>query len=400
MTDAQAGVFIAYCQNPRDLSFNLPFIVAVPGSIPLDKLQSSITSAAQLFAPLWGRFDATGGAFHCKPAAAGEVPVEEYPSVEAASTSLVRPFDLGFPPLVRAGVIRSESESALVLDFHHIAADGYSVGLFIRSLAELLKNGPVLSQDTSLAHYAAWASERYDTCRPPGLQAMSPDLTWPTRTTGESSHPKYSVHRTQIDGILANSIRARLRAERSSPFTFFYLCYLFTAAQVHESAAWTSTFVSSGRTGPHADAFGMFSRFVHLRFDPGAWSSFGAALRALSREVVHRIRYEEWLMFAPLNHPSRRVARPKSAFVYHGRAMLESELLDPAQPFWKAKRAVRTDVIVNVLELKAGFEVAWEFNPQMHDPIEIAGFSAKYLRTVARVAESDWELSICRDLLN
>ena len=48
-----------------------------------------------------------------------------------------RPFDLARGPLLRARLLRvGEAEHILVLSFHHIVFDGWSVGVLLRELSE------------------------------------------------------------------------------------------------------------------------------------------------------------------------------------------------------------------------------------------------------------------------
>ncbi|HEV7515919.1 MAG TPA: condensation domain-containing protein, partial [Thermoanaerobaculia bacterium] len=67
------------------------------------------------------------------PAVAREAEVTALAGAEAT-----RPFDLGRGPLWRATLLRSGAERyALLLTLHHIAADGWSIGVLVREVAEL-----------------------------------------------------------------------------------------------------------------------------------------------------------------------------------------------------------------------------------------------------------------------
>ncbi|HVR98675.1 MAG TPA: amino acid adenylation domain-containing protein, partial [Thermoanaerobaculia bacterium] len=74
-----------------------------------------------------------------------------------------RPFDLACGPLLRAALVRlGEGEHVLVLDLHHAAADGWSIGIFVRELAAfygatLAGRGPDLPElPVQYADYAVW----------------------------------------------------------------------------------------------------------------------------------------------------------------------------------------------------------------------------------------------------
>ena len=67
------------------------------------------------------------------PGAAREQEVARLASAEAA-----QPFDLGKAPLIRARLLKlGPDEHVLLLNFHHIAFDGWSYGVFEKELAVL-----------------------------------------------------------------------------------------------------------------------------------------------------------------------------------------------------------------------------------------------------------------------
>ncbi|HEV2852358.1 MAG TPA: non-ribosomal peptide synthase/polyketide synthase [Thermoanaerobaculia bacterium] len=52
--------------------------------------------------------------------------------------SLIQPFDLRRPPMLRPALLRlGPDEHMLLLDFHHIASDGWSIGIFLRETSAL-----------------------------------------------------------------------------------------------------------------------------------------------------------------------------------------------------------------------------------------------------------------------
>lgn len=74
-----------------------------------------------------------------------------------------RPFDLARPPLMRATVLRLDSDQhMLLLCLHHIIADGWSVGVLLRELLQLYAQGGDAAQAALLplpiqyADYAIW----------------------------------------------------------------------------------------------------------------------------------------------------------------------------------------------------------------------------------------------------
>ncbi len=89
-------------------------------------------------------------------------------SLVLAGEEAGRPFDLARDPLLRGLLVRlAESDHAVVLTMHHIASDGWSMGILVREIAALY---PALAADTArrpsplpelpvqYADFAAWQS--------------------------------------------------------------------------------------------------------------------------------------------------------------------------------------------------------------------------------------------------
>jgi amino acid adenylation domain-containing protein len=89
--------------------------------------------------------------------------VRESQAKEMAGTEIKQPFDLTQDLLLRALLLKlSDEEHVLIITLHHIAADGWSIGVLFRELIALYRNS-VTGQATSLpalpvqyADYAVW----------------------------------------------------------------------------------------------------------------------------------------------------------------------------------------------------------------------------------------------------
>jgi amino acid adenylation domain-containing protein len=78
---------------------------------------------------------------------------------EEAST----PFDLAHPPLLRAKVLEiAQDDHLFLLTVHHIAADGWSIGLLTDELLALYRGESPAPLDVQYSDYAAWQRGRGD----------------------------------------------------------------------------------------------------------------------------------------------------------------------------------------------------------------------------------------------
>jgi amino acid adenylation domain-containing protein len=78
-----------------------------------------------------------------------------------AIAEAARPFDLAHGPVCRGLLLRlGAEEHRLLVTFHHIAADGWSLGLFLDELAALYGAGSLPELPVQYADYAVWQQER------------------------------------------------------------------------------------------------------------------------------------------------------------------------------------------------------------------------------------------------
>ncbi|MEK3902760.1 amino acid adenylation domain-containing protein [Paenibacillus sp. FSL R7-0179] len=79
---------------------------------------------------------------------------------EESIESFVRPFDLGLAPLIRIGLMeRGEQEHILLMDMHHIIADGISVRLLLQEFAALYEGRNLPDLRVQYKDYSAWHNE-------------------------------------------------------------------------------------------------------------------------------------------------------------------------------------------------------------------------------------------------
>src|SRR5439155_18222582 len=90
----------------------------------------------------------------------------EAETARLAGAEAAAPFDLAAGPLIRATLLRlTTAEHVLLLTLHHIIADGWSLGVFVRELAALYgafvggQPSPLPELPIQYADYAVWQRE-------------------------------------------------------------------------------------------------------------------------------------------------------------------------------------------------------------------------------------------------
>ncbi|GFZ32347.1 surfactin synthase subunit 2 [Clostridium zeae] len=86
--------------------------------------------------------------------------------VQYLINNFVAPFQLNNAPLFRAGLIRlEENKHVLMLDMHHIIADGTSMGIIIKEFISLYEGDSLPELKVQYKEYAAWQIEQMDSKR-------------------------------------------------------------------------------------------------------------------------------------------------------------------------------------------------------------------------------------------
>ncbi|GAA4791374.1 non-ribosomal peptide synthase/polyketide synthase [Streptomyces ziwulingensis] len=217
------------------------------------------------------------------------------------------PFDLGTGPLLRARLARlADDEHVLVLAVHHIATDGWSVGVLGRDLGEL---------------YAAAQQERPP--RLPGLPVRYVDFAaWQRARTGlEEEQLRY--WRDTLDGVaplelptdrprpavraregalvtfaLPAALTRRLRetgrdADATLYMTLLTACTLLLSRWAEQEDVTVGT-VTAGRERPELhDVVGMFVNTLVLRNRVGPGLSFHALLERVRDTVLSAFAHQD-----------------------------------------------------------------------------------------------------------
>ncbi|MEZ4646806.1 MAG: amino acid adenylation domain-containing protein [Chloroflexota bacterium] len=155
--------------------YNIPAAVRISGPLHVEALADSLTEIVQRHEALRTNFKMDGGAARqvIAPATAVSLPLTDLthlsPDAREAemerfvAESLRQPFDLGRDVKLRAQLFcLDETEHVLALTMHHIASDGWSIGVFLRELVALYpafaagEPSPLPDLPVQYIDYAQW----------------------------------------------------------------------------------------------------------------------------------------------------------------------------------------------------------------------------------------------------
>ncbi len=240
----QEGVWLAERMLPGTAVYNVPYGLWLEGRLDTAALEDGLREIVKRHEPLRTAFVESEGVPvpRCDPQSSFGLVVEdlrELPgdpttaALERAAREARKPFDLGRSPLLRATLLRVDERHLLVLVAHHIAFDGWSLGVVLRELAALYaaRVGGVEPSLPGGPTYADYARRQRVWLRGPAaaeqlafwrdhLEGAPPLLELPSdRPRPEERTVDGAVHDRALPASLASRLRELGRSEGVTLFT-------------------------------------------------------------------------------------------------------------------------------------------------------------------------------------
>ena len=172
---AQQRLWFLHHLMPESAAYNVPVCLRLSGPLQPQLLERVLLEVVERHEVLRTVFAEHGGQpvqivkepptwiLHFVDLAALPADLRESTALGLARQEIARPFDLARGPLLRATLMRlSEQEHATALTLHHIASDGWSLGILVREVAALY-DSVSMRRSSSLpelplqyADYAVW----------------------------------------------------------------------------------------------------------------------------------------------------------------------------------------------------------------------------------------------------
>ncbi|MBT2713977.1 surfactin non-ribosomal peptide synthetase SrfAB, partial [Pseudomonas sp. ISL-88] len=165
LSSAQKRMYVLNQLDRHTISYNMPSVLLMEGEINIARLREALNQLINRHESLRTSFTEKAGQPMQQIADQAEI---ELHMLEAAAEedahqqikAFIKPFDLSEAPLIRAALIRiNEKKHLLLLDMHHIIADGVSRSIMVKELAQLYRGGSLPEPKLHYKDFAVWQNE-------------------------------------------------------------------------------------------------------------------------------------------------------------------------------------------------------------------------------------------------
>ena len=261
ITCAQQGVYIDCVIEPENLRYNNPKIVSFPVSVSSEELAEAVRSVLECHPTLFSHFEDRDGvpvqvyADRCK-AEVGISKVDDE-GLEAAKKSFVKVFDIGRGPLYRAEVLAAPSQTVLLLDFHHLAYDGFSLNILMNEICSSLDGVKPSAEPSSYAEYAA-AQQADTTDHKSFYNNLFGEGITPTQIPSDLGGEN-GPHAEHVQYVSAPDVMSGAKALDTAPSALFMAAAYYTLSRYANTRELCLTTISNGRLNPLSKGVvGMF----------------------------------------------------------------------------------------------------------------------------------------------
>ncbi|SIQ36972.1 non-ribosomal peptide synthase domain TIGR01720/amino acid adenylation domain-containing protein [Paenibacillus sp. RU4T] len=406
----QRSIFAAERSGEAGTAYNVAGLIRVEGELELERMALALRELA-------GRHECLRTTFHLEDdepvqrvhvSTAVDIAVHELPhsGIDTAIRTSIRPFDLENGPLLRLEAWR-EAEGRiryLLLDLHHLIADGLSARLIVEELISLYAGGKLPAVRLHAKDYTQWQlgrlgsgylreAEKYWTRL---LQGEIPRLDWTTDYPYPAAR-RYEGARYSFampPGLL-KSVSAYATSNGLTLYAYLLAAYLvLLSAYGRQEDVIVGTSVS-GRQHPDIETVpGMFVQTVPLRnrvLPEQAFADFVRQVQAGSLEAFEHQEFplERMLPSLDLDRSLSRNPLFDAVYVYQHEA-LEPKAMKGGGAVFEAVECktgtAKFDLTLEAVESAGGLRLHLDYATALFHPGSVRAMSGHLLQILQAAA--------------
>lgn len=302
LSSGQKRLYFLYTFDKSSVAYNVPVVYTLKGELDQARLDNTFAKLIARHESLRTSIQYIDGVLVQKIAQEVDfemdlIDSEADISVAAVLQSFIKPFVLSKAPLIRAGLIRrSAQEHLLVIDLHHIIADGVSEGVLMKDFMALYNNNALPALRLQYKDYAEWQQSGSQQKRLADQQAFwlnefSEEFTMADLPTDLPRPEIMDFKGHRVDFELSAASVARLKAMAGEEGVTLFMVLLATlnillARLMNQEDIVIGTSVANRGQSEFEEIIGMFVNTLALRNFPRGGMRFKDFLAAVKSKTL------------------------------------------------------------------------------------------------------------------
>ena len=410
LTSAQERLYILNQTKGIGTTFNITLILKIEGVLNLKKLESSFQELIERHKILRVLFKMVNGEvvqevnknFHFQV----DYSKEREDEIGVTIKKFVQPFNLEKEPPFKVKLVEiNKNEYILMIDIHHIIADGFSITLLIKELIEHYQDKNLPELPIQYFDYVKWINQQYEAefmlkQRDYWLNLLSgniPTLNMPTdypRTQKRSFSGDRIVF--TLDFKLKEEIN-KLVLETDS--TLFMVLMAIFNILLSKYSNQVDIIIGSPVIGrPHADLdnlIGLFTNTVLLRNYPEGGKTFKYFLTEVRENTLKAFEnqdypYGELIKRLNINTESNRNPLFDVSFILNNIGLAEIEILKDlkVKPYPYENKTARHDLVLEAIEQENNLTFTFEYCSDLYQRKTVERMAENFITIAQKVIEN------------
>ena len=408
---------------PYRAAYNIVVGRRLHGHVDLAALEKALSQVVRRHEVLRSTFPSSDGLTGLKISETSDVSIRhvrgssEPEATKVAEEEARCPFDLATGPLVRCLVVSwSAEDHLLVLNVHHIVADGWSIGIMLRDLSLAYaaeRPGQASSWQplpNSYADYAAWQKTRL------AANDFRDDLAYwkqeledaPSLLELPADKPRPAVM-TYVGGCVQERISARVRAgveklaqrQQCTPFVVLLAAFRNFLQRYTQQDDIVVGVPVAGRNHPATESLvGCFVNTLAIRTSVEPDASFLKSLEAVRAKVFEALAHQELPFESLVSELGLQRDLSRSPLFQVMLVLQDTPESDLALPGINVEKVAlhnggaKFDLVLEITPTAAGYELALEFNSSLFLPETSARMLRHFGHLLASACEApEWSVA-------
>ncbi|GAA0392811.1 hypothetical protein Acor_62940 [Acrocarpospora corrugata] len=393
LTPGQERLWFLHRLDPADASYNMPIALRIHGALDCTELRRALAEIVTRHDVLRSRFTEEDGTPACVivlddiPLHTREATIETVRDLVADQAN--QPFDLADGPVARFTLFRlAPGDHVLCLVLHHIVADGWSVDILLRELADCYeafiagRPFPLPPLPIRYADHVRRSRDEATASRTTyWTEALkdAPPLELPT------DHPRPATRSTrgaqihhEIPPDLVAALESLARAERATIFMVYLAAFQILLARHSGQRDITIATPIIGRTRVDTEPLiGYFTGLIMLRADISGHTPFRDHLRTTRNTALRAYDQGELPFGAPF----------QAMFMYLRTQSERPRLADlTVEIFDSGLATAKTDISLDIYQGPTQTGLTFTYDTDLFTPESITALTDRFLTLLTAIS--------------